>query len=268
MIDPLWLAALFVVGGLVGWVGGYAGIGGAPFLVAALVVSGLFEQHAAQGTVLAVMLGPMTLPALWAMRDRVRPALPYALVGVVAYAVCSYVGAAAAYLFDGAVLGVLFGVVLALLGVRYLRPSEDAAPPVLAAGAVAVRGGVVPFTLTTVGLLGAVVGVVGGLFGIGAGVLVVPALIRLYGVHKDDARTISLAMLAPPVSIGAVVQYQSRGDVDWVVAGVLLASYLVANLWGARRGRTADAAVFSNRLGLILLVLGLVVVVLQARTLL
>lgn len=268
MIDPLWLLVFFVLGGIVGWLGGYAGIGGAPFLVAALVLSGLFEQHKAQGTVLAVMLGPMTLPAMWAMRDRIRKMLAYSVIGVVTYAIFSYVGAAIAYLFNGVLLGALFGGVLVLIGLRYLWPSEDDAsvPPFeLAPGKVAVRPALIPFNYVTIGLLGIVVGIVGGMFGIGAGVLIVPILIQLFGVHKDDARTISLTMLAPPVSIGAVLQYQSRGDIDWIVAGVLLASYLVANLWGARSGRDAHATVFARRLGLILFGLGLVLVLLQAR---
>lgn len=268
MVDPLWLAALFVLGGIVGWVGGYAGIGGAPFLVAALVVSGLYGQHMAQGTVLAVMLGPMTLPAMWAMRDRIRRTLSYSLIGVVTYAVCSYLGAAIAYLFDGVLLSALFGGVLIVIGFRYLQPDDEPpgdAPFDLVPDEVTVRESVIPFNHITIAILGVIVGIIGGLFGIGAGVLIVPILIRLFGVHKDDARTISLTMLAPPVSIGAVIQYHAHGDVDWVVAGVLLAAYLVANLWGAQSGRTANAAAFARRFGLILLSLGVIIVLLQVR---
>ena len=44
---------------------------------------------------------------------------------------------------------------------------------------------------------------------------------ELFGVHKDDARTLSLLILLPPVSIGAIVKYESENSVDWAMAGVM-----------------------------------------------
>jgi uncharacterized membrane protein YfcA len=104
--------------------------------------------------------------------------------------------------------------------------------------------------------LGAIVGVTGGLFGIGAGVLLVPLLIKVYGVHKDDARAISLAILLPPVSIGAVIKYQMQGDIRWVATAIGFGAYLVSNYWGARIGRLHSSRRFQFYMGMILVAIG------------
>ena len=88
LLEPA-LCALF--GMFVGFAGGYAGIGGAPFLVAAMVLFLGYDQHLAQGTVLAVMLGPMSLPGVLVMWDRVRLLKVEIGIGVVAYALFSNV---------------------------------------------------------------------------------------------------------------------------------------------------------------------------------
>ena len=87
-----WLAFV-ALGAAVGFAGGYAGIGGAPFLVVGLALLLGYDQHVAQGTVLAVMLGPMSLPAVIVMWDRVKLLKREIFIGVACYAIISYFGA-------------------------------------------------------------------------------------------------------------------------------------------------------------------------------
>merc|ERR1712048_655801 len=89
--------------------------------------------------------------------------------------------------------------------------------------------------------VGCVIGLVGGFFGIGAGVLKVPIFTELFGITKDDARTLSLLILLPPVSVGAVIKYAMEDDIDWYMTLVLLASYMAANSPGAKKGLNASA---------------------------
>ncbi len=56
-------------------------------------------------------------------------------------------------------------------------------------------------------LIGAVLGIVSGLFGIGGGVLIVPALVYLAGFSQHRATGTSLAILLPPIGLAAVVEY-------------------------------------------------------------
>ena len=245
-------------GALVGFAGGYAGIGGAPLLVACMVLFLDYDQHLAQGTVLAVMLGPMSLPGVWVMRDRARILLPEVIIGVIAYALFSNLGARLAYGMDTAVLQGAFGLLLVGLGLKYLWGADRAQASPLVSGQPTVGNGRLGFNRLNVALLAALVGVIGGLFGIGAGVLMVPLLIGLFALHKDDARALSLAILLPPVSVGAVIEYSAHGGIDWAGAGVILVAYISTNLFGARMGRAHDTRRFLKVMGILLLVLGLI----------
>ena len=91
-----------VFGLMVGFCGGYAGIGGAPILIFLYVNLLGYSQHIAQGTVLAMMLGTISIPGIWFMRDRVRDRLKPIIAGTLSYAAISYVGASIAYKFDSA----------------------------------------------------------------------------------------------------------------------------------------------------------------------
>lgn len=230
----------------VGFVGGYAGLGGAPFLIFLLCSTLGYPQRVAQGTVLAIMLGPMSLPGVWVMRDRVMPRLRYIAIGVLTYASVSYLGAMAAYAISSDALRLIFALALLLCGVRYLAV-------IVLPDAVGERP-LVPENVFTFTLLGCVVGALGGLLGIGAGVVMVPALIWLFGMHKDDARAISLAILTPPVSVGAVLKYSAEGDVRWDLALIGFAAYFISNYWGAQLGKAAAPRRFQGIMGAVLVV--------------
>jgi hypothetical protein len=70
----------------------------------------------------------------------------------------------------------------------------------------------------TVGLLA---GVVSGLVGIGGGVIVIPALIYLFGFSQHIAQGTTLAMLVPPIGILAALTYYRQGYVNLGVAALL-----------------------------------------------
>ena len=236
---------------LAGFVGGYAGIGGAPILIFFMGAVLGYPQHLAQGTATAILLGPKTLPAVWVMRDRVRSRLRLVLAAACPIAVFSYLGASLAYLFSSSGLRLLFAGLLMAIGACYClgrllgaRGPDESRRPHL------------ELTTARMAVLGALLGVVGGLFGIGAGILMVPILWWLFGLHKDDARAISLAILAIPVFIGAVIKYHGQGDVNWPMAGVAFAAYLLSNYWGARLGRRHKPEHFKTGMGLVLLVMG------------
>lgn len=63
-------------------------------------------------------------------------------------------------------------------------------------------------------VIGLLAGVLSGLFGIGGGIIIVPALIYLCGFTQLKAQGTSLAIMLPPVGIVAFIQYYKRGQVD------------------------------------------------------
>ncbi len=78
-----------------------------------------------------------------------------------------------------------------------------------------------PPSTTTLVLIGLISGVLSGLFGIGGGVLIVPALIYVAGFNQHQATGTSLAVLLPPVGLAAVLEYYRNGNVDFRAAVII-----------------------------------------------
>jgi len=75
-------------------------------------------------------------------------------------------------------------------------------------------------TILLVGLLGLVAGVLAGLFGVGGGIVVVPALIFGLGLSQLHAEATSLLAILPTAAAG-VWRQGSYGNVRWRTALVL-----------------------------------------------
>ena len=83
-------------------------------------------------------------------------------------------------------------------------------------------------------VIGIIAGILSGMFGIGGGVIVVPALVFLCGFSQLKAQGTSLAILLPPVGLFAFMQYYKNGDVD-LKAGVLIVIFLIlGSILGAK----------------------------------
>ncbi len=81
-------------------------------------------------------------------------------------------------------------------------------------------------------ILGLVVGVLVGLMGIGGGIIVVPALVHLFGMDQHLAQGTSLFILLPPLGLGAAIVYWKKGLIN-LPAGLLCAlGFLVGGYFG------------------------------------
>lgn len=84
-------------------------------------------------------------------------------------------------------------------------------------------------------VIGSLAGVASGLFGLGGGVLIVPALAFLAGFTQEQAVGTSLAVLLPPVGFAAVLEYYRHGNVNlkaalFIAIGVFMGAWLGALL--------------------------------------
>jgi uncharacterized membrane protein YfcA len=79
-------------------------------------------------------------------------------------------------------------------------------------------------------LIGVVAGIAAGLFGVGGGIVLVPALIYGAGFTQHLATGTSLAVLLPPIGLAATLEYYRHGNVDFRAAAFLAAG-LFAGAW-------------------------------------
>ena len=80
--------------------------------------------------------------------------------------------------------------------------------------------------------LGLAGGVLAGVFGVGGGIVFVPALTLGLGLGQLSAEATSLAAIVPVVAVGSFRQHRA-GLVQWRVAAILGACSLVGVLIGA-----------------------------------
>jgi uncharacterized membrane protein YfcA len=82
-------------------------------------------------------------------------------------------------------------------------------------------------------LIGIVGGIASGFFGIGGGIVIVPALIYLAGFSQHMATGTTLAVLLPPIGIAAAIEYYRHGNVDVGAAAILALAMLLGSWIGA-----------------------------------
>ncbi|MBI5643366.1 MAG: sulfite exporter TauE/SafE family protein [Deltaproteobacteria bacterium] len=106
-------------------------------------------------------------------------------------------------------------------------------------------------------VLGLAAGVLSGLVGIGGGILVVPALVFLFGFSQHQAQGTTLAMMVPPIGILAAWTYYKAGYVDIKVAGLLCAGFLIGGFFGAKLAASLSNEALKKTFGVALLVVSL-----------
>lgn len=197
------------IGLLAGLLSGLFGVGGGTVIVPLLVLALSFDQRLAAGTSLAAIV-------------------PTATVGVISYALHDAVAWIPALLLAaGAVVGAQIGTwLLPRLSITFLRwafvgflvlvivslflviPSRDAVLDLTVLVGIALIA------------LGVVTGIVAGLIGVGGGIIVVPALMLLFGTSDLVAKGTSLLMMIPTAISGTVGNLRRR-NVDLAAAAAV-----------------------------------------------
>lgn len=206
---PRFVLACVGVGLLAGLLSGLFGVGGGTVIVPLLVLILRFDQRLAAGTSLAAIV-------------------PTAAVGVISYALSGSVAwVAGLILAAGAVVGAQLGTwLLARLPVTVLRWGFVVFLVVVIVSLFLVipsRDARLELTwIPGIGLaaLGVVTGILAGLLGVGGGVIVVPALILLFGTSDLIAKGTSLLMMIPTALSGTIGNVRRR-NVDLIAAAII-----------------------------------------------
>ena len=82
--------------------------------------------------------------------------------------------------------------------------------------------------------LGLIAGILSGLIGIGGGIIIIPALILLFGFSQHAAQGTTLALMVPPIGILAAYTYYKQGYVDLKVAALICIGFVFGGLIGAK----------------------------------
>ncbi|HZV83079.1 MAG TPA: sulfite exporter TauE/SafE family protein [Geobacteraceae bacterium] len=106
-------------------------------------------------------------------------------------------------------------------------------------------------------LLGGVAGVTSGLVGIGGGIIIVPALVLLFGFSQQLAQGTTLALMVPPLGAFAVWTYYKQGYVDIRTAALICLGFLAGSILGADLALRLPAETLTRMFGALLVTIGL-----------
>lgn len=109
--------------------------------------------------------------------------------------------------------------------------------------------------------LGIAGGILSGLLGIGGAVLLVPALVYLFGFEQHTAQGTTLAMLIPPVGILAAWQYYVKGYVDVKVAALMCIGLFFGGYVGGYIATHISAEVIRRVFGVALFLIALKMII-------
>jgi uncharacterized protein len=106
------------------------------------------------------------------------------------------------------------------------------------------------------GLIGLVGGVSSGLFGVGGGIVMVPAMMLLLGVSVKTAIGTSLAVIIPTALMGTF-KHHHLGNIDWRLALALAPMAILGGYLGATLTHYIRAEQLKQAFGVFLMLVGL-----------
>lgn len=110
-----------------------------------------------------------------------------------------------------------------------------------------------------IGLLavGLVAGFMSSMVGIGGGIIIVPALVFLFGMTQKMAQGTSLAMLSLPVAFIGAFNYYKEGQVNWKIAFLLAATFVIGGYLGSKVVLGLDMAIIKKIFAVFMIVIAI-----------
>ncbi|MCL5985760.1 MAG: sulfite exporter TauE/SafE family protein [Actinobacteria bacterium] len=112
--------------------------------------------------------------------------------------------------------------------------------------------------LIVIGLGG---GILSGMFGIGGGIVIVPALVYLLKFSQHKAQGTSLVALLLPIGILGVIEYYKSGNVDFKAAAFIVLGFVGGVLLGAHFIQPISDLLLKRLFGVLLLALSIYMII-------
>ena len=109
--------------------------------------------------------------------------------------------------------------------------------------------------------IGIAAGVLSGLFGIGGGLVIVPALMLCAGFSQLSANGTSLAVLVVPVGLAAVINYYRTGNVNIKAAFIIAISLFITAAVSSYFAQKINPSSLRIAFGIVMIIIGGYVIV-------
>jgi uncharacterized protein len=106
-------------------------------------------------------------------------------------------------------------------------------------------------------VLGLCAGTFSGLVGIGGGIIIVPALVYLFGLSQHLAQGTTLAIMVPPIGLLAAWAYYKEGYVDFKIALLVAVGFLAGSYCGSHLALMCSNKTLSRIFGIFITFVGI-----------
>jgi uncharacterized membrane protein YfcA len=105
--------------------------------------------------------------------------------------------------------------------------------------------------------IGLAAGMLSGMFGVGGGIIIVPALVLFAGMSQHTAQGTSLGLMLFPIGILAAWNYYKDGHLD-IKAGLLIAAaFVIGGYLGSKLSLTINQLTLKRIFGALMLIVAI-----------
>jgi len=112
-------------------------------------------------------------------------------------------------------------------------------------------------TIVILIIIGIAAGIFSGLIGVGGGLIMIPLFVVLLGLNQHQAQGLSLAVMLPPVTFLAALNYHRAGAIDWRMALIVSAFFIIGGYFGSKFALKIDQQTLKKVFGVVILVVAL-----------
>jgi len=106
-------------------------------------------------------------------------------------------------------------------------------------------------------VLGLVAGIASGFLGIGGGIVIVPALVFLFGLTQHQAQGTTLALMIPPIGLLAALKYYAEGNVKVSIAAFVCVGFFIGGFIGASFVQKIPDVVLKRIFGVVIFIISI-----------
>lgn len=102
-------------------------------------------------------------------------------------------------------------------------------------------------------VIGILAGILSGMFGVGGGIVIVPALVFFLGMTQHQAQGTSLGLMLLPIGILAAYNYYKTGNLNIKYGLIIAAAFVVGGYFGSKISLGLDQIMLKRIFGILMI---------------
>ena len=103
--------------------------------------------------------------------------------------------------------------------------------------------------------IGLIAGTLSGIFGIGGGIIIIPALVFMLGLTQHQAQGTTLAIMIPPIGLLAAWRYWQAGNAKIGLAAFVCLGFFIGGYIGASLIQGMNEVLLKRLFGIFLIII-------------